>query len=147
MKETFEKTTTNEAAETIQPIEKPYTFRRLSTADLFPTLKLLNKLGIKQMRDDENVKKIVAQLSAASARGKIDAAALGIDMFLELTCIIVDNLPKCEAELYDLLSRTSNLTAEDIKTQDMAITFEMILDFVKKEEFGDFFRAVSKLFK
>ena len=142
MKETTEKTTNT--TEMIEQI-KPYTFRKLSTADIFPTLKLLNKLGLKQMREDESVKRIVQQFSV-SARGKIDPMALGVDIFLEITCLVAENLPKCETELYDLLSRTSNLTAEEIQAQDMAVTFEMITDFIRKEEFGDFFKAVSKLF-
>lgn len=147
MKETIEKTTnTAEVIEQTQN-EKPYTFRKLSTSDIFPTLRLLNKLGLKQMREDESVKRIVAQLSSASSRGKVDPMALGLDMFFEITCLVVDNLPKCEMEVYDLLSRTSNLSAEEIQAQDMAVTFEMITDFIRKEEFGDFFKAVSKLFK
>ena len=150
MEKTLEKiTNTTEMVEAKQTAEriKPYTFRKLSTADIFPTLKLINKLGLKQMKSDEGIKRIVAQLTNATARGKIDPSALGLDMFLEITCLIVDNLPKCEVELYDLLSSTSGMSVEEIKALDMSVFFEMITDFIKKEEFADFFKAVSKLFK
>ena len=126
--------------------EKPYTFRRLSTQDIFPMLRLLNKLGLKDLRDNDNVKNII--LLSTSAKGKkIDVNKLGMDVFLEIACLIVDNIPKCEVELYSLLSQTSDRTVDEIKAQDMAVTFEMIVDFIRKEEFGDFFKAVLKLFK
>ena len=138
----------NEAeAAQMQPIEKPYTFRRLSTHDLFPMLRLLNKMGIQDLRDNENVKRISIMLSTTSGKKNIDVNRLGIDVFVEIACIIVENIPKCEVELYALLSQTSNLTIDEIKEQDMSVTFEMIVDFIKKEEFADFFKAVTKLFK
>lgn len=127
--------------------EKPYTFRRLSTQDLFPMLRLLNKMGIKDLRDNENVKNISMMLSVTTGKKNIDVNKIGIDVFVEIACLIVENIPKCEAELYTMLSTTSNLTIDEIKAQDMAVTFEMIVDFVRKEEFGDFFKAVAKLFK
>lgn len=140
MKDTIEKSTNTTT-------EKPYSFRKLSTADIFPTLKLINKLGLKQLKEDEGIKRLVSQISGATTKGKIDPTALGLDIFLELTCLVVDNLPKCEVELYDLLSSTSGMTVEEIKALEMSVFVEMITDFIKKEEFGDFFKAVTKLFK
>ena len=126
--------------------EKPYTFRRLSTQDIFPMLRLLNKIGLKDLRDNDNIKNIV-MLSTSTKGKKIDVNKLGMDVFLEIACLIVDNIPKCEVELYSLLSQTSDRTVDEIKAQDMAVTFEMIVDFIRKEEFGDFFKVVLKLFK
>ena len=48
MKEELKKTETIEATETQS--EKPYVFRRLTTQDIFPTLKLLNKIGFKDIK-------------------------------------------------------------------------------------------------
>ena len=140
MKDTIEKSTNTTT-------EKPYSFRKLSTADIFPTLKLINKLGLKQLKEDEGIKRLVSQISGATTKGKIDPTALGLDIFLELTCLVVDNLPKCEVELYELLSSTSGMTVEEIKALEMSVFVEMITDFIKNEEFGDFFKAVTKLFK
>lgn len=127
--------------------EKPYTFRRLSTQDIFPMLRLLNKIGLKDLRDNDNIKNIVMLSTSTAGKNKIDVNKLGMDVFLEIACLIVDNIPKCEIELYSLLSQTSDRTVDEIKAQDMAVTFEMIVDFIRKEEFGDFFKAVIKLFK
>lgn len=145
MKEQNMEKNTNNAIEEVK--EKAYTFRKLTTQDIFPMLKLMNKIGIKELKEDEGFKNLVALLSGSTAKGKADPAKIGIDIFFEIACILTESIPKCEAELYALLSQTSNLGVNDIKKQDMATTFEMIIDFVKKEEFGDFFRVVSKLFK
>ena len=126
--------------------EKPYTFRRLSTQDMFPMFKVISKLGIKQFQENGGIKDIALRF-VGDGKANINPTALGLDIILEISSIILENLPKCEAEIYQLLSQTSNLSVEEIKEQDMAITVEMIVDFIKKEEFGDFFKAVSKLFK
>ena len=146
MEKTLEKTT-NIAAEQIQAEEKPYTFRKLQTEDIFPMFKLLNKIGLKDLKDNESMKNVLFMFMGGTATGKVDVEKIGIDMFLELACLITDSIPKCEAELYTLLSKTSNLSVDDIKKQSPAVTFEMIVDFIKKEEFGDFFKVVLKLFK
>ena len=142
MNETEGMETTNQ----VQP-EKPYTFRRLSTQDIFPMLRLLNKIGLKDLRDNDNIKNIVMLSTSAAGKKKLDVNRIGMDVFLEIACLIVDNIPKCEVELYSLLSQTSDRTVDEIKAQDMAVTLEMIVDFIRKEEFGDFFKAVLKLFK
>ena len=135
-----------EAANQVQP-EKPYKFRRLSTQDIFPMLRLLNKIGLKDLRDNENIKNIIALFSSTTAKKNIDVNKIGMDVFLEIACLITDNIPKCEVELYTILSNTSDRTVDEIKAQDMAVTLEMIVDFIRKEEFGDFFKVVLKLFK
>jgi len=126
-------------------VKKPYTFRRLSTVDLFPMFKVISKLGLKQFQENGGIKTIISRI--ASGGKEINPTELGIDIFLEITFLVIENLPKCEDELYALLSQTSDLSVDDIKAQDMSITAEMILDFIRKEEFGDFFKVVSKLFK
>ena len=126
---------------------KPYTFRHLATEDIFPMFKLRNKMGIRDLKNDDGLKNVLFMFMGSSAKGKIDVEKLGIDMFLEIAAIITESIPKCENEIYTLLSNTSNLSVEDIKTQSPATTMEMIIDFIKKEEFADFFKVVLKLFK
>lgn len=147
MKETTNKTEIMETAEQNQPTEKPYTFRKLSTDDIFPMFRLLNKIGLKDMKDNDNLKRIIFMFMGGNVEGKVDVNEIGIDMFLELACLITESIPKAETEIYTLLSTTSDRTVEEIKGQSPAVTFEMILDFVQKEEFKDFFKVVSKLFK
>lgn len=150
MEKGLEKITNNEITETaeqIQPEAKPYTFRRLETKDIFPMFKLLNKIGLKEMKDNESLKMVMFTFMGGTVKGKVDVNKIGIDIFLELACLITECIPKAENEFYSLLSQVSDRTAEEIQKQEPAVTFEMIVDFIKKEEFGDFFRVALKLFK
>ena len=128
-------------------VEKPYKFRQLMTEDVFPMFKLMNKLGIRDLKNDDGLKNVLFVFMGGSVNGKIDVEKLGIDLFFEIAAIISESIPKCENEIYTLLSNTSNLSVEDIKGQNPATTLEMIIDFIKKEEFADFFKVVLKLFK
>lgn len=145
--EIMEASENTDAVETVLASEKPYTFRKLETQDIFPMFKLLNKIGLKDLKENENLKRIIFMFMGGTAEGKIDVNEIGIDMFLEIACLVTESIPKAETEIYTLLSNTSDRTIEDIKGQSPAVTFEMILDFVQKEEFKDFFKVVSKLFK
>ena len=76
-----------------------------------------------------------------------NATMVGISVMLEIANVIIGNLPKCETEIYQLLSNVSNLSVEEVKGLGFATFAEMVLDFVKKDEFRDFIKVVSKSFK
>lgn len=139
--------TTVKKSEEIMEQAKPYTFRKLETQDIFPMFKLLNKIGIRDLKENEGMKNVLFAFMGGTAKGKVDVNKIGMDMFFELASLITENIPKCEAELYSLLASVANLKVDDIKKQSPAVTFEMIVDFIKKEEFKDFFSVALKLFK
>jgi hypothetical protein len=130
-----------------QTEEKAFAFRQLETKDIFPMFKLLNKLGFKDFKDNEGLKKVMFMFMGGTADGKVDVNALGMDLFFEFAAIIVDAIPKIETELYTLLADVAMVKVDDIKAQSPAVTLEMIVEFIKKEEFKDFFKVVLKLFK
>lgn len=66
---------------------------------------------------------------------------------LDVADIILGNIEKCEGDVFKLLSQTSNLSVEEVRKLELCDFAEMIIDFVKKEEFKDFIKVVSKLFK
>ena len=66
---------------------------------------------------------------------------------LDVADIILGNIEKCEDDVFKLLSQTSNLSVEEVRKLGLCDFAEMIIDFVKKEEFKDFIKVVSKLFK
>ncbi len=145
----LEKTTNIAEPETIETVEteKPYTFRRLETSDMFMMFKLLNKIGFKDLKDNESLKQTLFLFMGGTANGKIDVEKLGIDIFFEAASVLFEAIPKAETEIYGLLASVAAMKPEDIKKQPPATTFEMIVDFCKKEEFSDFFKVVLKLFK
>ena len=150
MIETTEKINETEEITEIKA-EKPYKFRRLCAEDIFPMFLIIKKIGIKEfktiMGEGDDLKKLISLSFKKNAKNANDAIIeSGLSVAMDVVDIIFGNLPKCENEIFAFLARTSNLKEKEIRKLDFATFFMMIVDFVKKEEFKDFFKAVSELF-
>lgn len=125
-----------------------YTFRKLGAPDVFLMFKILSKIGIGEFAEcfgKDSVKQLMNKLTGTDTSG--NTTVVGISVMLEAANVILGNLPRCEAEIYQMLSNTSNLTVEEVKALEMIPFTKMVIDFVKKEEFRDFIQVVSELFK
>ncbi len=131
----------------IEVPEKPYHFRKLKAEDVFLMFKIIKCIGINEFAaclEKDNIKKLIAEKG-----GNTDdlASVVGISVILEVANVIIGNLPKCENEIFEMLANTSDLTVKQVKALDLATFAEMIIDFIKKDDFKDFFKVVSRLFK
>ena len=134
--------------------EKPYKFRRLQAEDIFPMFTIINKIGIKEFKtiigENGDVKNLISNAikkNAEDDNAENDIIESGLSVAMDVVSIITGNLSKCENDIFKLLAQVSNLDEKTIRKMEFATFFEMIVDFVKKEEFKDFIKAVSKLFK
>ena len=137
--------------------EKPYKLRELCAEDVFPMLNILKKIGFKEFKEcfnKESLESIVDMfMNGAKAENKNDndtLVAVGISILpsvLDIADVLIGNLAKCENEFYKFLTNISNLSVDQIKKLKMAEFFEMIVDVLKKDDFKDFFKVVSRLFK
>ncbi len=135
--------------------EKPYTFRQLGAPDIFLMAKIISKIGINEFKacfEGEGIKGLISNAYAEEkAKGEStdsNIISVGAGVFLEVANVILGNLDKCEADIYQMLAQTSNLSVKEIKAPGNAAMFlEMVIDFVKKDEFKDFIKVVSRLFK
>lgn len=128
--------------------EKPYTFRKLTAVDIFPMVKIISKIGVNEFTacfEKDGIKALIASFSGKDSGD--NASIVGISVLLEVVNVIMGNLPKCEHDIYNMLSQTSNLSVDEVKGMDMCTFAEMIIDFIKKEEFKDFLKVVSKFIK
>ena len=145
MSETIEnKETVEQAAEV-----KRYSFRKLSSEDMFLMLRIMGKIGVKELKgcfEGDSLAMLMANFKANGANDKA-LVGLGVSVGFDVVDILLNNLPKCEKEIYLLLAQVSDgVTEEEIKA-DALLFMEMLVDFVKKEEFPDFIKFVSKFFK
>lgn len=131
-------------AETVE--EAVYTFRKLNASDMFLMFKILGKIGINEFSDIFG-KDAVQKLMTGNTTAVNLAQSVGIAVTLDAINIILTNIPKCENEIMQMLSNTSNLTVEEVRNLDFAVFTQMVIDFVKKDEFKDFIKVVSGLFK
>ncbi len=151
-----------DTAEIAEAVEKPYTFRKLGSTDIFLMTKIIKAIGINEfmacLKGDslKSILKTFIDSNAADKDADKEDAADNDSIFmmgalagiLEIANVIIGNLHKCEQEIYQLLSQTSNLSVEEITAEGNAVMFvEMVIDFIKKDEFKDFIEVVSKLFK
>ena len=147
---------TIETMETVQPeaAVKPYTFRTLGGEDAFLMFRIIGKIGVKEFNacfEHDGIKRLVAAMMGEKmANQDVEEASVSvtyITVILEVADVIFRNLPKCETEVFQMLSQTSNLTVAQVKKLNLAQFTEMVIDFIKKEEFKDFIKVVSRLFK
>ena len=145
----------SETVETVETVEKPYKFRLLGAPDIFLMSKIIGKIGVNEFKacfEADGIKDLVANMFVDQKKDGENAepsiVSVGASVFLEMANTICSNLPKCETEIYQLLSQTSNLTVDEIKAPGNAVMFfEMVIDFIKKDEFKDFIKVVSKFLK
>ena len=117
----------------ITTAEKVYTFRKLEAGDVFPMFKILGKIGINEFAEcfgKDTVQKVLSAVSTDSGMQDF-TQMMGISITLEMVNIILNNLPNCENEIYQLLSKTSNLTQAQVKQLDFATFTEMVIDFIR----------------
>ncbi len=139
----------------VKTTEKPYSFRRLNSTDIFAMSKLVAKIGIRDFGKAFEGSEIANLISSIDIKSTDDKSkmpdevlkAVGINSVLNIADIIFDKLYKCENEVYNILSRVSGLSIAEIQNFEPAVFAEMIIDFCKKEELKDFISAVSKLTK
>ena len=124
-------------------MEKVYEFRELKSTDTFIMFSILGKIGLTELTENFDISELQNMIKGGSDSTK----ALGISIILKLANMIITNLPKCEGDIYKLLSDTSNLTYEQVMELDFATFTRMVIDFIKKDEFKDFMKVVSESFK
>lgn len=130
--------------------EKKFELRELKSADLFPMFGILSEIGFKDLKDSLSVDTIKTMIDSVNGKAEdndTQTTILGFGIIMEVVEVIMKNLPKCEKEIYSFLAGVSGMTAKDIADLDMVTFTEMLIAVIQKDEFKDFFRVVSGLFK
>ena len=140
--------------ETHEMTVKPYTFRTLCAEDVFPMFSIINKIGVREFKsvfsNIDDLKKMLAYVNAPEEEKEnafSDILESGLSFAFDFAGIIFGNVNKCENDVFRFLASVSNLDEKGVRGLSLSMFFEMILDLIKKEEFKDFFKVVSKLFK
>ena len=137
----------------VEAAVKPYTFRPLGGEDVFLMFRIIGKIGVKEFNacfENDGIKHLVAGMMGeklAKAEEDTSVSVTYIAVVLEVADVIFKNIANCENEVFQMLSQTSNLSVAQVKKLNLAQFTEMVIDFIKKEEFRDFIKVVSRLFK
>lgn len=128
--------------------QKKWEFRQLKGKDIFLLLPVLKKIGIgniKKCFNGDIIKGVVETNKGEEYDKQVEAATFGA--MLEFGQVLIEGLAVCEDDIYNLLEKTSNLSRAEIEELGFVELPEMIIDFVKKEEFKDFFKVAQSYIK
>lgn len=135
-----------------------FEFRELKSKDIFPMVKILRKIGFKDLKDKlnvDNIKDIMQVFVDQTVPEGQDeqqinqgdmASYVGFNIIAEVLDVILSNLEYCEQDIYKFLASLTGKKENDIAELPMVTFTEMIVALLQKEEFKDFFKVVSKLF-
>lgn len=126
-------------------------FKQLKSSDMFIMFKIINKIGLNEIKNQLEPKTIEKLVDSFKGKGKAKDKdslmySVGLSVSIEMVNVIIGNLPKCEDEIYTLLSRVSGKSKKEISELDMVTFTEYIVEFIKKDEFKDFTKVALKLF-
>lgn len=120
---------------------KAYALRKLEALDIAPMASILSKIGIKEIK---------GCFSTVLTDGKTteeSIAAVGAAVVFEMAGVILGNYEKCQNDIFRFLSSLSGMDMKQIESLPLDTFAEMVIDVISKEEFKDFMKVVSKLFK
>lgn len=120
---------------------KAYALRNLEAKDIAPMASILSKIGIKE------IKGCFSNVLTDGKTTEESIAAVGAAVMFEMAGVILGNYEKCQNDIFRFLSSLSGMDMKQIESMPLDTFAEMVIDVVKKEEFKDFMKVVSKLFK
>ena len=118
-------------------------------------IKIISKIGLDELTqifEGDALKSLIAQAKQIKGSNNTEQTEqpkkqnldiIGIGVALKLVNKILEHIPLCEQEVYTLLSRVSSMSVEEVQHLDIDVFMGMILDFIMKEEFKDFFKVAS----
>ena len=125
-----------------------YEMRKLQATDIFSVVKILNGIGLKNVKeaiDFEEINKIRKGMTEENA--DVISSQVGLNVVMSLATVIIENLPKVENDLYNFIGSVIDVKAKDVAKMDMGEFMDVLITIIQKEEFKDFFKRASKLIK
>ena len=125
-----------------------YEMRKLQATDLFSVVKILNGIGLKNIREAINIDEI-NDVRKGMTKGNEDVitSQIGLNVVMSIATVILENLPKIENDLYNFIGSVIDMKPKDVAKMDMGEFMDVLITIIQKEEFKDFFKRASKLIK
>ena len=130
--------------------EVTYTLRSLQGADIFPMSAIIKKIGVKEFKNafqDEEIKGLVQSINNGDMSKDAAANQAGMTVILNIVDVVLGNLPRAEKDIYKVLANLSGMKPDEVAALPMATFTAMVIDVIQKDEFKDFIKVVSRLFK
>ena len=125
-----------------------YNMRNLQATDIFSVVKILNGIGLKNIKesiDFEEINKIRKGMMEDNADAV--TSQVGVNVVMSIATVILENLPNVESDLYNFIGSVIDMKAKEVAKMDMGEFMDILVSIIQKEEFKDFFKRASKLIK
>lgn len=111
--------------------------RKIQTQDVFKLARVIKRANLK-----DEIAKVVEETNAETEKEKI-SERVGIRVFLT----IIENCSdeRTEEMIYDLFGGIAEVPANNIKSQSLDVTFDMIKQIATENNMMNFFDAAGKL--
>ena len=126
---------------------KTYTARGLMADDIFLCVRIINKIGFKDMKGCFSTPEVKTAIASAASGKETDMSGVGMTVMLEIAGLILEHLPDCKNEIYALLASLYGLKQEEVAKLPSSTFTKMVMEVIRKDEFRDFFQDVFGSFK
>ena len=125
-----------------------YEMRNLQATDIFSVVKILNGIGLKNIKEAINIEEInKIRQGMTEDNASAITSQVGVNVVMSIATVILENLPKVENNLYNFIGSVIDMKAKDVAKMDMGDFMDVLIAIIQKEEFKDFFKRASKLIK
>lgn len=141
----------------IKEVKKPYEFKELDFDCIFPMVNLIDKIGIEKVISLTDNEAIMNLLQGKKPMKLDEEGNEVVDNELQMKQLasagvaigglLIKSIKTCRNEIYEVLSSASNLSVEAISKLPIKYSYSMIYDFIKKDDFKDFFTEVMNSFE
>ena len=129
-----------------------YEMRSLQASDIFSVVKILNGIGLNNVKEAINIEEINEIRKTMTEDNSEDNSEkvysrVGVKVVMSIATVILENLPKVENDLYTFVGSVIGVKAKDVAKMGMGEFTDVLITIIQKEEFKDFFKRASKLIK
>ena len=129
-----------------------YEMRSLQASDIFSVVKILNGIGLNNVKEAINIEEINEIRKTMTDDNSEDNSEkvysqVGVKVVMSVVTVILENLPNVESDLYNFIGSVIDMKAKDVAKMDMGDFMDLLITIIQKEEFKDFFKRASKLIK
>ena len=108
--------------------EKKFELRKLCAKDIFVMVKIISKIGISEFKNCFNTPSVKGKI-----RGNADFSVIGLEVIIEMVGTVLENLPRCETDIYSFLADLSGMKSNEISELGMSEFAELIEAVLTKE--------------
>ena len=145
-----------------------FELKPLQASDLFQMIRILRKLGISDIRSylkpelisaldfkkptmlDENGKEVdlpIDQWNDRQIEAQTRSERAQEELSMTILGMIVDRVPECEVEIYQLLANASGMDFKTMRSMPIMDFMNLLYAYVGRSEFKDFFMQAVKLLR